>query len=70
MMSLHLLTALLPPSALTLTSTTFDDDGVRASLDDIRETISAQIRQVKADLGGYPEVAEAIHRIVNSTIER
>lgn len=69
MIPLHLLTALLPPGALAMPRATSSDHDLRASLEDIRRTISAQIRQARADLGGHPEVAEEIYRIVNSSIE-
>ena len=57
--------ALLPASALALVRVGRRD---ALPLGEIREAALAQLRQFRADLAGSPDMAEHIHRIVNSTI--
>jgi hypothetical protein len=59
--------ALLPASALALVRVGRDADAA-LPLGDIREAALEHLRQFRADLAGSPDMAEHIHRIVNSTI--
>lgn len=61
------LLGLLPASALTLVRANFDGD-TSPALGEMRDAALDHLRQFRADLAGSPEIAEHIHRIVNSTI--
>ena len=69
MIPFHSLSYLLPASVLALTKASLNiGDGNPALLGGVRAAVSERVLQFKADLGGDPEVAEHIYRIVNSTI--
>jgi hypothetical protein len=67
MIPFHSLTYLLPASALALAKASLNaGEGGAPLLGGIRETVLEHFRQVKADWGGNPDIAEQIYRIVNS----
>lgn len=71
MIPFHTLTAFLPPGALTVAKAALDNGGSASGgrpQGDIRETILAQLRQIKADWDGHPDAAEQIYQIVKTTI--
>ena len=61
------LLTLLPASALTLVRVNFDADA-SLPLGEMHQAAVQHLRQFRADLAGSPDVAEHIHRIVNSKI--
>ncbi len=72
MIPFHTLTAFLPPGALTVAKAALDNGrsapGGRPQRDN-GETILAQLRQIKADWDGHPDVAEQIYQIVKTTVK-
>jgi hypothetical protein len=70
MIPFHSLSYLLPASVLALTkSGLYTGEGNPVPLAGIRAAVSERVHQFRADLGGDPEVAEHIYRIVNSAIK-
>jgi hypothetical protein len=65
MIPFHALLGLLPPVALTLVRPSIHS-GSAPLPEESRKTVLEHLRQIKADLGGDPLLAEEIYRIVNS----